>query len=144
MVELLIVVGIIAIVAAIAIPSMISSKQAAYENTTIQKLAAIGQQETTYKTVLGKGRYAEMEELRDATINGQPLLGPDESFITGWCILEDDAPTSTTFTIYARPFYQNPGYDTIDYAYCISEDQVVRRCARWGPYSKTACTPISQ
>ena len=61
LVELLIVVGIIGIVAALAIPSMIGARAAAQEATAQSCLRVIHSSETTMK--LSLGRYARISEL---------------------------------------------------------------------------------
>lgn len=61
LIELLIVVGIIGIVSAIAIPSMIGARAAAQEGAAVAVLRTIHSSETTIRVSLG--RYARMSEL---------------------------------------------------------------------------------
>src|SRR5882762_10711897 len=93
MVELMIVVVVIAIIAAIAIPSLIASRRAGYESTAKQKLAAIGQQQTAFKTLIGKRRYGSIAELQAATAGGSPLLTANDTTVTGWTF-SDEATAS--------------------------------------------------
>src|SRR5690242_8441995 len=74
LVELMVVAIIIVIIAAIAIPSLIASRRAGYESTAKQKLAAVGQQQTAFKTLLRKGRYGSISELQGTIAGGSPLI----------------------------------------------------------------------
>jgi prepilin-type N-terminal cleavage/methylation domain-containing protein len=140
MIELLIVVAIIAIIAAIAIPNFIASRRAGYENTAKQKLAAIGQQQTAFKTLLGKRRYGTIAELQSATAGGSPLLTASDTNVTGWTFSDEGAASSTNFGAKVVPATGNP----VTYSYFISEDQTLRRCALAGPWTKAACTAVDQ
>src|SRR6267142_6031011 len=84
MVELLVVVGMIAIIAAIAIPSLIASKRAGYEATAKQKLAAIEQQQTAFKTLVGKRRYGTISELQNTVAGGTALVTSADITVSGW------------------------------------------------------------
>ena len=61
LIELLIVVGIIGIVSAIAVPSMIGARAAAQEGAAVACLRTIHSSQTTIRVSLG--RYARMSEL---------------------------------------------------------------------------------
>ena len=140
MIELLIVVAIVAIISAIAIPSFIASRRAGYENTAKQKLAAIGQQQTAFKTLLGKRRYGSISELQTATAGGSPLLTTSDTNVTGWTFSDEGAATATSFGAKVVPAQGNPA----TYSFYISEDQTLRRCALAGPWTKAACTTVDQ
>jgi len=140
MIELLIVVAIVAILAAIAIPSFIASRRAGYENTAKQKLAAIGQQQTAFKTLLGKRRYGSIAELQAATAGGSPLLTTSDTTVTGWTFSDEGAASATSFSAKVVPAQGNPA----TYSFYISEDQTLRRCALTGPWTKAACTAVDQ
>lgn len=140
MIELLIVVAIVSVLAAIAIPSFIASRRAGYENTAKQKLAAIGQQQTAFKTLLGKRRYGTIAELQAATAGGSALLTANDTTVTGWTFSDEGAASSTTFGAKVVPAQGNPA----TYSFYISEDQTLRRCALTGPWTKAACTAVDQ
>ncbi len=140
MIELLIVVAIVAILAAIAIPGFIASRRAGYENTAKQKLAAIGQQQTAFKTLLGKRRYGTIAELQAASAGGSFLLTTSDTTVTGWTFSDEGAPSSTSFGAKVIPAQGNPA----NYTFYISEDQTLRRCALTGPWTKAACTAVDQ
>ncbi len=66
LIELLIVVAIIGIIAAIAIPNLLASRRAANEGSAQQSLRTIHSSEATYQSTAGGGSYGTF-----------PQLGPD-------------------------------------------------------------------
>ena len=66
LIELLIVVAIIGIIAAIAIPNLLASRKAANEASAISSLCTISSAQATYSSTVGSGSYAT--DL--ATLNG--------------------------------------------------------------------------
>ncbi|MDQ1611184.1 MAG: type pilus assembly protein PilA [Pyrinomonadaceae bacterium] len=69
LIELLIVVAIIGIIAAIAIPNLLASRRAANEASAISALRTIGTAESTYSSTVGGGSYGSMDDL-----SGQKLI----------------------------------------------------------------------
>ena len=69
LIELLIVVAIIGIIAAIAIPNLLASRRAANEASAISTLRTIGTSESTYSSTLGFGAYGDL-----ATLNTPKLV----------------------------------------------------------------------
>ena len=63
LVELLIVVAIIGIIAAIAIPNLLASRRAANEASAISSIRTIGSAQATYASTYGNGVYATMAQL---------------------------------------------------------------------------------
>src|SRR5947199_8572376 len=63
LIELLIVVAIIGIIAAIAIPNLLASRRAANEASAISSLRTIGTAESTYSSTLGSGAYTDLATL---------------------------------------------------------------------------------
>src|SRR5712664_1622321 len=96
LVELMVVVIIIGIIAAIAIPSIIASRRAGYENTAKQKLAAVGQQQTAFRTLLRKGRYSTITELQTTISGGSALLTSADVTVSGWAFSDEGSSTTTT------------------------------------------------
>ena len=135
LVELMVVAIVLVIIAAIAIPSLIASRRAAYEKTAQQKLAAIGQQQTSFKTLVGKRRYGSIAELQNTTAGGTPLLSSGDVTVTGWTFSDEGSSSATTFGAKVVPASDNP----TQYSFYISEDQILRRCARTGPWTKPDC-----
>ncbi len=58
LIELLIVVAIIGIIAAIAIPNLLASRRAANESSAIGTLSTIRSAQATYQSTVGGGNYA--------------------------------------------------------------------------------------
>jgi prepilin-type N-terminal cleavage/methylation domain-containing protein len=69
LIELLIVVAIIGIIAAIAIPNLLASKRAANEGSAIASLRTVTSAEATYHSTTGAGQYGNL-----AALNGQGLI----------------------------------------------------------------------
>ena len=63
LIELLIVVAIIGIIAAIAIPNLLASRRAANESSAIGTLRTISSAEATYQSTIGNGAYGTMAQL---------------------------------------------------------------------------------
>jgi len=68
LIELLIVVAIIGIIAAIAIPNLLASRRAANEASAISALRTVGTAQSTYSSTLGFGSYGSMSELKGAQL----------------------------------------------------------------------------
>jgi prepilin-type N-terminal cleavage/methylation domain-containing protein len=68
LIELLIVVAIIGIIAAIAIPNLLASRRAANEASAISALRTIGTAESTYSSTVGFGSYGSMTALKTASL----------------------------------------------------------------------------
>src|SRR5262249_6139576 len=69
LIELLIVVAIIGIIAAIAIPTLLASRRAANEGSAQQSLRTMGSAEATYYSTAGNGNYGSMAQMQ-----GQQLI----------------------------------------------------------------------
>ena len=67
LIELLIVVAIIGIIAAIAIPNLLASRRAANEASAVQGLRIISSAEVIYHTTSG-GTYADLQTLKNASM----------------------------------------------------------------------------
>lgn len=113
--ELLIVVGIILIVATIAIPSFMRSRQRANENTAVANLRTVSNAQATYIISSG-GYFGTMRQL----VNGGLL---DNRFGTG--VVGGYGYSVTTngfdYTILANPQTQNDGR----FGYYLQPDGVV-------------------
>jgi type IV pilus assembly protein PilA len=72
LIELLIVVAIIGIIAAIAVPNLLASKRAANEGSAQSSLRTIHSAQITYQATSGNGAYAATV----GTLLGQKLLDP--------------------------------------------------------------------
>ena len=71
LIELLIVVAIIGIIAAIAIPNLLASRRAANEGSAQSSLRTIHSAQGTYQSTVGSGNYGTLAQL-----SGQNLIDP--------------------------------------------------------------------
>jgi len=71
LIELLIVVAIIGIIAAIAVPNLIASKRAANESSALATMRIVFSAEATYQSTAGGGLYGDM-----AALQTQSLVDP--------------------------------------------------------------------
>ncbi|HXZ27468.1 MAG TPA: prepilin-type N-terminal cleavage/methylation domain-containing protein [Terriglobales bacterium] len=94
LIELLIVVAIILIIAAIAIPNLLRSKIAANEASAVQSMRAINTAEITYYSTWGTG-FAPLPNL------GGPNPCPNPPTATSACILD---------SFLSQPPFQKSGY----------------------------------
>jgi prepilin-type N-terminal cleavage/methylation domain-containing protein len=113
--ELLIVVAIILIIATIAIPSFLRSRQNANETAAVANLRSISNAEATYSISSG-GRYLNLtglvnEGLLDDRFNAGVLSGYSYSMVA----------TSFSYTVVATPF-SNSGR----YGFYLVADGVIR------------------
>jgi len=72
LIELLIVVAIIGIIAAIAIPNLLASRRSANEGSAQSSIRTIHSSQATYQATAGNGSFAGSL----ATLNGQNLIDP--------------------------------------------------------------------
>src|SRR3954452_13384479 len=68
LIELLIVVAIIGIIAAIAIPNLLASRRAANEGSAQSSLRTIHSSEATYQATSGNGNFGSRTELGTANL----------------------------------------------------------------------------
>ena len=136
--ELLIVVAIILIIATIAMPSLLRSRQAAHEAAAVATLRTINTAEVTYLTT-AQGKYGSMANLiSNGLLPSNFTTGP----VSGYNFTVTlDATTQTDFTVNADPASTNEGR----YAYYLIPDGVVRysTVSTMAP-SGAAGTPVTQ
>ena len=72
LIELLIVVAIIGIIAAIAIPSLLKSQQAARETAALSEVKNIGSMQVLYSVTKGRGKFGDL-----AALAGQGNIASD-------------------------------------------------------------------
>jgi prepilin-type N-terminal cleavage/methylation domain-containing protein len=85
LIELLIVVAIIGIIAAIAIPNLLASRRAANEGSAIASVRTITSAEATYQATSLSGSYGSLSQLNtaglvDVTLSGSTLLNPKSGY----------------------------------------------------------------
>jgi prepilin-type N-terminal cleavage/methylation domain-containing protein len=79
LIELLIVVAIIGIIAAIAIPNLLASKRAANEGSATASLRTLTGAEATYAATIGDGAYADLSGLMGQGLIDSVLGGSTKS-----------------------------------------------------------------
>src|SRR6266516_6850326 len=82
LIELLIVVAIIGIIAAIAIPNLLASRRAANEGSAQQTLRTLHSSEATYQATFGNGNFGSLAELRTGNLIDSVLAGSTKSGFT--------------------------------------------------------------
>src|SRR5207249_6611428 len=113
--ELLIVVAIILIIATIAIPSLLRSRQAAQESSAVAQVRTINTAEVTYLSSNG-GNYGSVPELITAGL----LDNRFAASVSGYTFTV--TATGTNYTAMAIPTSTNAGR----YGYYSTPDAVVR------------------
>ena len=99
LIELLIVVAIIGIIAAIAVPNLLQSKAAANEASAISSLRHIVTSEITYSATTGSGSYAAaLSDLETASLVDS-VLGAGSKDGYNFVVVG----TANTFTVTANP-----------------------------------------
>jgi type IV pilus assembly protein PilA len=114
LIELLIVVAIIGIIAAIAIPNLLASRRAANEASAISTVRMISSAEATYSSTLGSGQYGDLAALGNASLiddkvrNATSAANAKSGYVYGIA-----APSGSTFAtgyfIGAAPATANQG-----------------------------------
>jgi prepilin-type N-terminal cleavage/methylation domain-containing protein len=101
LIELLIVVAIIGIIAAIAIPNLLASKRAANEGSALSTMRTVHSSEAVYKQTAGNGDYGDMSALQTERLV-DTVLG---------------SGAKSGYTIAATP--DNTGYPTVFFATAV-------------------------
>jgi prepilin-type N-terminal cleavage/methylation domain-containing protein len=124
--ELLIVVAIILIIATIAIPSLLRSRQAAQESAAVSQIRTINTAEVTYLSSAA-GNYGKIPDLITAGLLDNRFTGS----VSGYSFFVD--ASGTEYTASATPTSTNAGR----FGYWSSPDAVVR----YQSATSTVCNP---
>ena len=127
LIELLIVVAIIGIIAAIAIPNLLASRRAANEGSAQQSLRTISSAEATYQNTAGNGNYTDLAGLGNGSLIDSVLAGNTKSGYT-FSVSKTDASAG------AAAIFDGSGKPTIPSGYsqtgtrrfCIDQSGVLR------------------
>ncbi|HKV37875.1 MAG TPA: prepilin-type N-terminal cleavage/methylation domain-containing protein [Blastocatellia bacterium] len=94
LIELLIVVAIIGIIAAIAVPNMIKAQQAAHETAAMQNLRSIGQGQSLFILGKGHGKYGTLQDMgADGIVDSAFATGSKSGYLfTATPVVADNAP----------------------------------------------------
>ena len=139
LIELLIVVAIIGIIAAIAIPNLLASRRAANEGSAQQSLRTMSTAEVTYYSTTGNGSYGTManlvaRQLIDSVLGGGVKSG--YNFTTGIA----PAASTTAFVVAAAPVISSGVTATGTREFCIDQTGVLTGKTAASQTVATACT----
>jgi prepilin-type N-terminal cleavage/methylation domain-containing protein len=126
LIELLIVVAIIGIIAAIAIPNLLASRRAANEGSAQSSLRTVHSSEAVYKSTAGNGDYGDLAQLRTENLIDATLASASKSGYT-FAATPTNAPANPTlFYATAHPTNVAAVTRTGNRAFVIAEDGVMR------------------
>lgn len=142
LVELLIVVAVIGIIAAIAIPNLLASRRAANEGSALSAMRTIHSAQVTYLNTAGAGDYGTLADLGNERLVDTVLGNGDRSGYTFDCTAAnlDSGPPPTYFAT-AVPSSTAPIARTGHRSFTMADDGVVRgKVADVGPPDYTTAT----
>src|SRR3972149_8848758 len=132
--ELLVVAAIIAIIAAIAIPSLLNARRAAWQSRAKGTLRSIGSSQLAYQGTNNQKFYGSFKALKDDLYiaTGYSLGNMIENYSMSWEVENPYGGTGgpigpgigqNTFTVIAYPRDTRPGFLN---TFAVTEDQAVR------------------
>jgi prepilin-type N-terminal cleavage/methylation domain-containing protein len=129
LIELLIVVAIIGIIAAIAIPNLLASRRAANEGSAQSSLRTLHSAESTYQATTGNGSYTDDLTVLDGVDLIDPVLGTGTKSGYTFTVPAIQAPSSTQqalFAAQADPKVKTGASQTGTRVFGVTEDGVMR------------------
>ena len=153
LIELLIVVAIILIIAAIAIPNLLRSRMAANESSAVGSLRSINTAEVAYSTTYPSVGFSNLASLGGAVATCATATGANS---TGACLIDTvlAAGTKSGYTFTVTPAGSTPyvQYTSTGYArvqgqsgqreFCSDQSGVIRANATAAACSTSADNPI--
>jgi prepilin-type N-terminal cleavage/methylation domain-containing protein len=127
LIELLIVVAIIGIIAAIAIPNLLASKRAANEGSAQSSMRTIHSSEAVYQATAGNGQFGTLANLLGQNLVDSVLGAGSKSGYTFACGAANlDAGPPATFFATAIPANTAAVTRTGNRSFTIAEDGILR------------------
>ena len=149
LIELLIVVVIIGIIAAIAIPNLLAARRAANEGSAQSTNRTLHSAQVTYAATVGSGNYAPaLTDLNNVNlIDSQLRLGAKSGYTYGTvAVLRVVGTSEASFMISARPTVTGGVSQTGTRRFCVNTDGVVRSSTltlQTAPADEAACTAFT-
>ena len=125
LIELLIVVAIIGIIAAIAIPNLLASRRAANEGSAISSIRTLHSSEAVYQATQGNGNFGDLAALRANDLIDSVLGSGGKSGYNFVCV-PDNTVTPVNFYCAATPANVAPITRTGHRSFSINETGVLR------------------
>lgn len=116
LIELLIVVAIIGIIAAIAIPNLLASKRAANEGSAVASVRTLTSAEATYQATSGAGSYANLANLKAAGLIDDALANSGTTAKSGYKFVATPSTGDYLATATAATFSGLAATGTRDFA----------------------------
>ncbi|HEU4433057.1 MAG TPA: prepilin-type N-terminal cleavage/methylation domain-containing protein [Pyrinomonadaceae bacterium] len=127
LIELLIVVAIIGIIAAIAIPNLLASKRAANEGSAQSSMRTIHSSQAVYQATAGNGQFGTLANLLGQNLVDSVLGAGSKSGYTFECLAANlDAGPPATFYATAIPTNTAAVTRTGNRSFTIAEDGILR------------------
>jgi len=124
LIELLIVVAIIGIIAAIAIPNLLASRRAANEGSALQSLRTISSSEVTYKNTYGNGNFSDLATLGSKVMTDAVLSSGTKS---GYLfVASPDAADASLYYSTAYPVTTSGIAQTGTRRFALADDGIMR------------------
>ncbi|HET6855249.1 MAG TPA: prepilin-type N-terminal cleavage/methylation domain-containing protein [Pyrinomonadaceae bacterium] len=124
LIELLIVVAIIGIIAAIAIPNLLASRRAANEGSAQSSIRTLHSSEAVYQSTAGNGSFGDLAALKTNDLIDTVLGGGTKSGYTFACTPAAGPPPN--FYCTAKPSNTAALTRTGNRSFTIAEDGVLR------------------
>ena len=125
LIELLIVVAIIGIIAAIAIPNLLASRRAANEGSAVSSIRTLHSSQAVYQATQGNGNFGTLANLRDNDLIDSVLGSGGKSGYNFTCV-PDNTATPVNFYCAATPANTAPITRTGHRSFAITESGVLR------------------
>ncbi len=106
LIELLIVVAVIGIIAAIAVPNLVQSKKAANEASAISSVRNLVTAQITYASTVGSGSFGDMGDLSAAKFIDEVLGSGNKD---GYNFTVTGGGSNSAFTVNGDPVDDNSG-----------------------------------
>lgn len=125
LIELLIVIAIIGVIAAIAIPNLLASRRAANEGSAISSLRTIHSCEITYQSTTGRGEFGTIPDLRGDFLTDEVLGTGRKSGYNFVATPSATGVTPATFYTTAVPIITSGAGRTGSRRFGITDDGVI-------------------